>query len=80
MLGFPLQMPAYNVSSVPVLIIWIMWFVMPWVYLRPVSVRAYLRSCAKAGWLFVLAALACDVCAINAVYSKLQGEMIRARR
>jgi hypothetical protein len=45
------------VVRVPVAIIWVMSFVLPLVYVRPISSAKYLRLCAKSGWLYVLAGL-----------------------
>jgi hypothetical protein len=54
MLVFPSQM--MHASSAPVLILWAMSFILPFAYLSPVSGRSYFRSCAKVGWLYVIAA------------------------
>ena len=50
--------------SAAVVIIWLMSFVMPLVYLKPVTGKAYFRSLAKIGWLYVLAAFAAAMCAV----------------
>lgn len=53
-----------HASSAPVAIIWIMSFILPWAYSDPVPGKAYLRSCAKIGWLYVLAAVISVTCSL----------------
>lgn len=55
---------ALHASSAPVAIIWFMSFILPGVYLGPISGKAYLRTCAKIGWLYVLAAIVSDMCSV----------------
>lgn len=38
----------------PILLIWIMYFLMPVFYVRPLSVVMVLRSYSRAGWCFVI--------------------------
>jgi hypothetical protein len=65
---FFLQLPIFTAQlhapSAAVMIIWLMSFVMPLAYLKPVSGKAYFRSLAKIGWLYVLAAFAAAMCAV----------------
>jgi hypothetical protein len=55
---------AVEVSSGPAAIIWLMSFILPRAYLGSVSSKTYLRSCAKLGWLYVLAAFLSDMCLV----------------
>jgi len=41
----------------PLAVIWLMWLGLPWCYLSPASGKAFLRSNAKVGWWYLLAAL-----------------------
>jgi hypothetical protein len=45
------------VSSVPILILWAMYWVAPLVYARPVSTYSVLRSYSTSGWFFVAGAI-----------------------
>jgi hypothetical protein len=45
------------VVRVPVVIIWALGFVVPLIYVRPISVSDFLKNHAKSGWLFVAAGL-----------------------
>jgi len=48
---------AIWVIQVPVVIIWLLAALVPLVFVRPLSIRAYLGACAKQGWIFAIAAI-----------------------
>jgi hypothetical protein len=57
------------VEYAPIWMLWALYFVAPFVYVRPITRRAVFQCYAKAGWFFVIAALGWFV-AYNILCSK----------
>lgn len=62
---------SWWVISVPIWLLWALYFVAPLVYERPLSPPKYVQSLAFKGWLFILASAVWNVAYF--VFSKVYG-------